>query len=51
MKRVICTIACLAGVVCGEALLDINLTVAQRILLVIPLAVMVGMLMGEEDEG
>lgn len=51
MKRVICTIACLAGVVCLEELLDVNWTVVQRILLVIPLTVMVGMLMGEEDEG
>lgn len=50
MKRVVCTIACLAVVVCGEVLLDIDLSIAQRMLLVIPLAVMVGMLMGEEDE-
>lgn len=49
MKRVICTVAYLVGVVCCEAAFGIELAVAQRILLVVPLAVMVGMLMGEED--
>jgi hypothetical protein len=50
MKSVICTIAILVCTIGFEALFDIDLTVAQRILIVVPLAVMVGMLMGEGDE-
>lgn len=50
MKSVICAIAILVCTICFEVLFDIDLTFAQRILIVVPLAVMVGMLMGEGDE-